>query len=177
MKHTLVQHSGYGYGLKPDFLTAVESRTIMCDNDERKVTAAGGILLEGWTATNKAEQQVNYPPESGSGFYLIPRARGSFSTASIDQLRIYIPTDMERGRLGTDKLSYDDLYNALVDSWAEDIRRWALDSDPAELVAFISEHVLVRDKLSYDDLVEQYGNNTPDEDDEEDDIDVNEEEA
>lgn len=85
-KWTLVQHSGFGYGHKPAFKLAVETRMISGKDIER-VKKAGGLILDYNDAEDRADAE-NYP-DSNEG--LIPTAQGTFSKMKVDYLAIYVP--------------------------------------------------------------------------------------
>jgi hypothetical protein len=95
MAHTLVQHSGCGYGGKQGFSRAVEIRQLS-EKEEAAVLKAGGIVIPDRAMATELEHHVNYPPEV-TGMY--PRCRGTFSTKKVDQLKIYVPTEYCRGPL------------------------------------------------------------------------------
>lgn len=95
MAHTLVQHSGYGYGGKQGFARAVETRQLD-ERQEAAVRKAGGIVIPDYAMAGELEHHVNYPPEV-EGMY--PRCRGTFSATVVDHLKVYVPTEYCRGPL------------------------------------------------------------------------------
>ena len=87
-KYTLVQHSGYGYGGKPEFMAAVETRQISGKEIDR-VKKVGGVVFDAFHEADEAENRENYPPGVKG---IIPRVRGRFHpTAAVDRLKIYLP--------------------------------------------------------------------------------------
>jgi hypothetical protein len=87
-KWTLVQHSGFGYGQKPEFRAAVETREVTGKTLE-KVKRAGGVLFDSYGEAEDASDRENYPPGTSG---LVPNARGAFHTKlEVDQLRLYLP--------------------------------------------------------------------------------------
>lgn len=95
MAHTLVQHSGYGYGRKPGFAKAVEIRSLSA-KEEKAVRKAGGLIIPDYGFAGQMEEAVNFPPEV-QGLY--PRCRGTFLPMEVDQLKVYLPTEYCRGLL------------------------------------------------------------------------------
>ena len=92
---TLVQHSGCGYGGKPEFARSVEIRHLD-KKQERVVRKVGGMIIPDHAMASELEEHVNYPPEV-MGLY--PRCRGVFSSREVDKLSIYVPTEFCRGPL------------------------------------------------------------------------------
>ena len=89
---TLVQHSGYGYGNKPQFQRAVETREVRTKREQDAVLRAGGVLFETYSEAENAAEKENYPPDVEG---IVPSVRGSFSSTKLDQLAIYIPKKVE----------------------------------------------------------------------------------
>lgn len=88
--HTLVQHSGYGYGYNPQFEQAVEEREIPAGKKSLdRIKKVGGIIVKNYGEANNLSELVNYPPEVKG---LVPEARGSFATIKVDGLKVYIPS-------------------------------------------------------------------------------------
>lgn len=86
--YTLVRHTGYDRGGKPDFAHAVEMRSITARQAAR-IKKIGGMVFDDYFSADEAEMAENYPPEVEG---LIPRARGTFSgTVLIDGSPLYIP--------------------------------------------------------------------------------------
>lgn len=85
--YTLVQHSGYGYAGDPTFEQALEIRSVS-GVERKRVMKAGGMLFDTWNRADDAAERLMYPDE---GFYLVPRFKGTFANAVVDQLRIAIP--------------------------------------------------------------------------------------
>jgi hypothetical protein len=91
-QYTSVQHSGFGYKpRKAEFSRGLEVRTVGTKREQDLVLAAGGILFDSWKAADEFCDRAMYPGER-EGLDLIPRAQGSFSDTTIDDLRVYIPT-------------------------------------------------------------------------------------
>jgi hypothetical protein len=91
--YTLVQHSGFGYGGKPGFRRAVELRYVT-PVQAKRVVEAGGVVFESWYDADSAEMMSGYPaPEFDTGIY--PNVQGKFSTLEIDQLRVYVPCELD----------------------------------------------------------------------------------
>lgn len=85
--YAIVQHSGYGTAGNPDFMYAVES-TGVTKQQCQKVLGAGGVVLSNYREAEEYCHAENYPPEVKG---IVPRARGTFSTAGVNDMRIYIP--------------------------------------------------------------------------------------
>lgn len=86
---TVVQHSGYGYGFKPEFEHGLESRVLESKEEVELVRKEGGCLFDNYGEAEEFALNESYP-ETGE-FYLIPNAPGSFSNKEIDELAIYLP--------------------------------------------------------------------------------------
>lgn len=85
---TLVQHSGFGYGKKPGFKRAVETRMITGAKEIQRVIEAGGLILNDYSDAEDRADHENYP-EGLTG--IVPCVQGSFSTHKVDYLAVYIP--------------------------------------------------------------------------------------
>jgi hypothetical protein len=85
-KWTIVQHSGFGYGGKPGFEKAIETRQVSTLKEQTTVLKAGGLLFDDWKT---ADDYENDPKVVGEGMY--PRVPGTFSNHEIDGLKIYVP--------------------------------------------------------------------------------------
>jgi hypothetical protein len=86
--YTLAQHSGFARGRKGDFRNAVEHVSITTQEDLKRVKKAGGIVVDTYEEAEQAEMAANYPPGVKG---LIPQCKGTFASAVIDGLRIYVP--------------------------------------------------------------------------------------
>ena len=93
MKFTLVQHSGYGYGGKLEFVRAVQIQTLVQKRLVEQVLKAGGVVFDSMLEADEREYAENYPDREYGG--LIPHVLGRFSDKKIDGLRIYIPARKE----------------------------------------------------------------------------------
>lgn len=89
-KSTAVQHSGFGYGGKPEFEKGLEVRTVGTKAEQDKVLDAGGVLFDTRAAAEEFCDRAMWP-DTRPGLDLIPRARGRFSDTEVDGLRVYIP--------------------------------------------------------------------------------------
>ena len=86
-KRTLVQHSGYQEGARPQFERALETRVVTAAQ-AKKVLAAGGLVYDDYAAAEDAADALMYE----SGNTIVPGARGTFSpTLRVDGLRVYLP--------------------------------------------------------------------------------------
>lgn len=90
MPYTVVQHSAFPKN--PQFEQGLESAYIS-DGKIRKVLNAGGLVFSSYMAAEDYAEAEMYPKEYGG---LIPSARGTFSTKTIDRRRIYIPPKKEK---------------------------------------------------------------------------------
>jgi hypothetical protein len=94
-KWTLVQHSGFGYGEKPGWENAVETRQITTEAELGKIINIGGLVFDSYEAADKREYEENYPGGAeipGKEFRLTyPEVKGTFSDKELDGLKIYIP--------------------------------------------------------------------------------------
>ena len=95
MPHTLVQHSGFGYGGKSGFARAVEIRSLN-KKQEAIVRKVGCLIIPTRELAGRMEEDINFPPEV-QGLY--PCCRGMFSSKEVDQLKVYLPTEYCRGLL------------------------------------------------------------------------------
>jgi hypothetical protein len=86
--YTLVQHSGYAYAGNPQFIRAVELRSLNTAAEVRKVEKEGGRIFETYGEASDAEYSENYPQEVQG---LTPRVQGNFSSKKIEGQRIYVP--------------------------------------------------------------------------------------
>jgi hypothetical protein len=86
-KHTLVQHSGFGYGSKVAFYKGVETRTLETGMDVLRVAVAGGLIYNSYAEAEDAAEAENYPEEHTG---IIPCVEGTFADLEIDGLRVYI---------------------------------------------------------------------------------------
>lgn len=88
---TVVQHSGFGYGNKPGFEKALETRQLDTEADQQLVLKVGGKLFDSYTEATEYE-------ENNVGEGMLPQAPGTFSEEKVDGLRIYIPpTEAKKG--------------------------------------------------------------------------------
>lgn len=87
-RYTLVQHSAYHTG-HTEFILAVEGVGVT-ELEAKRVTKAGGVLFESYIAVEDAAERANYPADY-TGPWLIPNAKGTFSSKKISGLPIYIP--------------------------------------------------------------------------------------
>jgi len=87
IRYTLVQHTGYVVGRKPEFKRAVEMRSVSANAADR-VRAAGGVVFDSYAAASEGEEAANYPPEV---LWLIPCCRGTFAMSEVDGLKVYVP--------------------------------------------------------------------------------------
>jgi hypothetical protein len=76
MMYTIVQHTGYTVGGKPEFKQAVEERCITSSADVAHVAKAGGLLYNSYQEAREAAEKFNYP--AGYTGY-IPQAKGTFT--------------------------------------------------------------------------------------------------
>lgn len=88
--YTLVQHSGYTVGGKPEFRKAVEAIGGVSAREAEKIRAIGGLVFTDYENATTAEEAENYPPEV-AGF--IPTVRGKFSDHKVRGARIYVPKE------------------------------------------------------------------------------------
>ena len=86
--HTVVQHSGFGYGHNYQFQRAIEERAINTVAELRLVQKEKGVVFESYVAASLFCDSENYPPGVKG---ILPRVPGTFSTRKIDGLRIYRP--------------------------------------------------------------------------------------
>lgn len=84
---TLVQHTGWSVSCKPDFLHAVEVRSVPKKIAEA-VVKAGGLVFPDYAKAQTAEQYENYPPEVDG---IVPHVRGTFVKVKGFEEQIYIP--------------------------------------------------------------------------------------
>jgi hypothetical protein len=91
-KWTVVQHSGYGYKGNPQFQQAVETRQLHTIGELRRVEQSGGVVFDSYLLAEEFAERANYPADYKG---IIPDARGTFSSQTIDQLRIYKPLRAE----------------------------------------------------------------------------------
>lgn len=89
-KYTVVQHSGFGYGNKPEFAKGLEVRTVATKAEQDIVVRAGGVLFDTYGQADEFCDRAMYPGER-EGLDLVPRARGTFSETKVDSLRVYLP--------------------------------------------------------------------------------------
>ena len=91
IQYAIVQHSGFGYGGNAQFIGGLETRSILSKAPARKVNEAMGLLFDNYSEAEDYCEWATYDLPKITG--LIPRADrvGSFSTKSIDGLRIYVP--------------------------------------------------------------------------------------
>jgi hypothetical protein len=86
-KRTLVQHSGYAEGARPQFRYALETRAVTAAQ-ARQVLKAGGLVYDGYVEAENAADALMYE----SGNTIAPRVPGEFSNVlRIDGLRVYLP--------------------------------------------------------------------------------------
>lgn len=86
--YTIVQHSGAGYGDKTKFNKGLETRMLRSVGEYNLVTRVKGKLFNNYNQAEEyaEEEMYKHCPE---GIY--PCAPGTFSTKTIDDLKIYIP--------------------------------------------------------------------------------------
>src|SRR3954453_6268754 len=89
-KWTLVQHSGFGYGEKPGWMHAVETRQITTEVELKRVESVGGYVFDSYDEADTQEYKSNYPEGAGESL-MYPEVKGTFSSKEIDGLKIYIP--------------------------------------------------------------------------------------
>jgi len=88
---TLVQHSGFGYAEDPLFMHGLESRNVTTKAQVDRIRQQGGYLFKDYvTAERMAEALTNNEDEDAD--WMIPSAKGEFSSHKIDGLAIYIAT-------------------------------------------------------------------------------------
>lgn len=87
-QHTIVQHSGYGYGGKPSFRHAVESRQVNSAAVAKEILARGGLVFPGYLEAEEYCDTENYRAEVTG---LNPHAPGGFDDYLVDGLRVYLP--------------------------------------------------------------------------------------
>lgn len=87
-KHTIVQHSAYGYGGDPTFARGLETRQLDTKAEIAKVEKAGGLVFDDYCEAEDFAMDAMYPPEA-TGF--TPMAKGTFATVKIDGLAVYVP--------------------------------------------------------------------------------------
>jgi hypothetical protein len=89
-KWTLVQHSAYGYGEKPGWEKAVETRQITTPAELKRVQDAGGMIFDSYGEADDQEMKSNYPEGTGDKI-MYPSVLGTFSDKQLDGLKIYVP--------------------------------------------------------------------------------------
>lgn len=87
-KHTIVQHSGFGYGGDHMFAKGLETRRVATVALARKIEQAGGLLFDSYAKAEDFAEAAMYPPDNSG---LIPSARGTFAGLEVDGLALYIP--------------------------------------------------------------------------------------
>lgn len=87
-KHTVVMHSGAGYGGKQGFTRGLESRTLDSKKQEDLVRKVGGLIFNSYNEAEDYCMKEMYPANYNG---LHPRAPGTFSKCTVDGLRIYVP--------------------------------------------------------------------------------------
>lgn len=85
---TLVRHTGYSVGGKPDFEHAVEERALNTSRERAAVAKAGGLLFEHYGDAHNRAAVENYPDNYGG---LVPRAPGKFVRRADLEEDIYVP--------------------------------------------------------------------------------------
>lgn len=93
MTYTVVQHSGYVFGRKPEFKQGLEAAWISDKVQIKKVQELGGRLFDSYVEAENYCQDEMYPPHIKT--FLTPRAQGRFSTWGIEGLGLYIPLPAE----------------------------------------------------------------------------------
>lgn len=92
---TVVQHSGYGYGLNPQFRAGLEVRQVSTRTIARAIEKLGGVLFDSWSAADDFAEMEMYSTVEGNG--LIPAAPGKFASLKVDELAVYIPAKVGVG--------------------------------------------------------------------------------
>jgi hypothetical protein len=87
---TIVQHSGYAFGGKPEFSQGLETMGIDTPAVMNRVRQAGGLVFTDYDEAEDYAQEQMYPPDVQG---LIPRALGGFSHQHVNGLAIYIPKE------------------------------------------------------------------------------------
>lgn len=86
-RYTAVQHSAYGYGGDPTFMSGLESRCLDTQAEVKRVAGAGGMLFPTYEEAEAYCEREMYEGNNG----LLPHAPGTFSDKKVDDLRIYVP--------------------------------------------------------------------------------------
>ncbi len=88
MPYTLVQHTGFTVGGKPEFKHAVEQRSVTTKKEERAIRRAGGVIYQTYGSAADRATQENFP----AGYKgMIPKAPGKFVNRSAFDEPIYVP--------------------------------------------------------------------------------------
>jgi|TARA_Y100000310_G_C20619214_1_gene782337 hypothetical protein len=89
--YTVVQHSGWGYGKKREFIHGLEP--VGCTKkDAQRVELVGGKLFE----TYKEADEYSYTEQYPEGYKgLLPIAEGTFSRRVVNGLKIYVPKEVK----------------------------------------------------------------------------------
>lgn len=88
--YTIVQHSGAGYGYKPEFEQGLEIREVTDGRFQNKIRTLGGKLFATWSEADDYVDSESYQPGNES---LIPNAPGTFVDYEVDELKLYIPKE------------------------------------------------------------------------------------
>jgi len=86
--YTIVQHSGYAYGLKSDFKHGLEAKVIGSKPQLEDITKHGGLIFPTFQEAEDYAHKEMYP--AGHEGWL-PKAPGTFSDYKRAGLALYIP--------------------------------------------------------------------------------------
>jgi len=87
-KHTIVQHSAFGYEKDYRFKFGLETRTLGNKKQIDRVEKAGGVVFDDYMDAEDYAFEQMYSEEVRG---LCPLAKGTFSKMTVDGLHIYIP--------------------------------------------------------------------------------------